>query len=144
MTKIVYNTCYGGFGLSEEAILRYAEIKGLKVYIERRSPFFATYWTAPPEERTGVLPNDENFRYASMEDKQRSNELYDALTIYEGRISRTDPILVQVVEELGEKANGNNAELAIAELPSGTLYRIDEYDGNESVVTQEEYEWSVA
>jgi hypothetical protein len=32
MTKIVYNACHGGFGLSEAAILRYAEIKGIKLW----------------------------------------------------------------------------------------------------------------
>jgi hypothetical protein len=29
MTKVVYNACYGGFGLSAEARQRYAELKGL-------------------------------------------------------------------------------------------------------------------
>ena len=28
MAKIVYNACYGGFGLNEKAMLRYAELKG--------------------------------------------------------------------------------------------------------------------
>ena len=29
MIGIVYNACFGGFGLSSEAIVRYAEIKGI-------------------------------------------------------------------------------------------------------------------
>jgi hypothetical protein len=97
MTKIVYNACYGGFGLSDEAMMRYCEIKGI------------------PEQ-----------------------------TIYDGDIERTDPVLVQVVEELGDKANGDCAELCIAELSAGTLYRIDDYDGFEIVCTQDDYAWSVA
>jgi hypothetical protein len=97
MTKIVYNACYGGFGLSDEAMRRYCEIKGIA------------------EE-----------------------------TIYDGDIERTDPVLVQVVEELGDKANGDCAMLRIAELYAGTLYRIDEYDGVEQVCTQDDYAWSVA
>ena len=97
MTKIVYNACYGGFGLSDEAMRRYCEIKGIA------------------EE-----------------------------TIYDGDIERTDPVLVQVVEELGDKANGDCAMLRIAELSAGTLYRIDEYDGLEQVCTQDDYAWSVA
>ena len=32
MTKIVYNACHGGFGLSEVAIRPYAEIKGITLY----------------------------------------------------------------------------------------------------------------
>jgi hypothetical protein len=97
MTKIVYNACYGGFGLSNRAVRRYCEIKGIA------------------EE-----------------------------TIYHRDIERTDPVLVQVVEELGDKANGDCAELRIAELSAGTLYRIDEYDGIEQVCTQDDYAWSVA
>ena len=59
-------------------------------------------------------------------------------------IDRADPILVQVVEELGESANGAFAELKIRPLVKGTLYRIDEYDGLEQVMTQNDYDWSVA
>lgn len=59
-------------------------------------------------------------------------------------ISRTDPHLIQVIEELGDEANGMCAKLRIEELSKGTLYRIDEYDGNESIRTQDCYEWSVA
>lgn len=59
-------------------------------------------------------------------------------------IDRHDRALVQVVEELGEKANGGCADLAIREVPDGSRYRIDEYDGLERVVTIDEYEWIVA
>jgi hypothetical protein len=59
-------------------------------------------------------------------------------------IPRNDPALVQVVEELGERAGASYSRLRIKELPDGTLYRIDEYDGNESVMTMNDYEWSVA
>ncbi len=107
MTKIVYNNCFGGFGLSEDAILRYAEITGLK-----------------NTDAKGVVDPWDGWGG-------------DA-------IDRADPSLVQVVEELGEAANGRSAALRIVELPAGTLYRIDEYDGSESVMTQEDYEWRVA
>lgn len=59
-------------------------------------------------------------------------------------IERHDPVLVQVVETLGPAANGSCASLRIEELSSGTLYRIDEYDGAESVCTNDSYEWTVA
>lgn len=48
-------------------------------------------------------------------------------------ISRHNKILVQVVEELGELANGECAYLKI-EYVDGA-YRIDEYDGMERVET---------
>ena len=60
-------------------------------------------------------------------------------------IERHDTVLVQVVEELGRAAaSGSCAKLAIKEVPSGTLYRIDEYDGSETVMTNSDYDWIVA
>lgn len=94
MTKIVYNACFGGFGLSDEALERYRELGG------------------------------------------------KCLSRYD--IERDDPLLVQVVEELGDQANTRFSDLRIADLPAGTKYRIDEYDGSESVMTIDDYEWSVA
>jgi hypothetical protein len=98
MTKIVYNSCYGGFGLSEKAINRYWELKGEK------GP---EYW-------------------------------------YTGDLDRTDPILVQVVEELAEESNGAFSDLRIEELEAGTRYRIEEYDGFETVETEDTMNWRVA
>ena len=46
-------------------------------------------------------------------------------------ISRADPVLVQVVEELGEFADGDFAELKIVEIPDGVDWFIQEYDGVE-------------
>ena len=100
MTKIVYNTCYGGFGLSDKAIKRYWELKG--------------------------KPVPDDFTQWDFED------------------NRADPILAQVVEELGEDADGHFAELAIHELEPGTKYRIHEYDGLETVMSIDDYKWSVA
>jgi len=48
-------------------------------------------------------------------------------------IDRHDPRVVQVVEEFGDKASGSFAKLKIA-IVYGNRYRIDEYDGRESVV----------
>lgn len=59
-------------------------------------------------------------------------------------LPRHDPVLVQVVEELGEAANGRQADLRIANVPAGSKYRIDAYDGNESVMTPDDYYWSIA
>ena len=113
MTKIVYNGCYGGFGLSHEAIMRYAEIKGITLKIKK--------------EKYGTTFYDENGNYFSSFEFERN-----------------DPALVQVVEELGDKANGQSARLLIEEVPVGTMYRIDEYDGSESVMTMDTYQWKMA
>lgn len=144
MTKIVYNACFGGFSLSDAGVLRYAEIKGITLYPEKDKRFsFTTYWTVPPEARTALLKDDEWHR-APHEARVASNECYRLNTISCRDFDRADPALVQVVEELGDKANGQCARLKIEDVPAGTLYRIDEYDGNETVETKDSYEWAVA
>lgn len=133
MLKIVYSPCYGGFSVSEAGILRYAELKGIKLYVEKGKFGLNTYWTKPKEEIEGLLSEDE-FYSATQEQRVRSNQLHTEHTICNRKFVRHDPILVQVIEELGDKASGQCAELRIFETES-RMYRIDEYDGYESVAT---------
>ena len=137
MTKIVYNACYGGFSLSKEACQRYWEIKGQQVWIEDDGWGF-NVWLVPPEERLKPKTGKE-FSSMSMEERIAYNKAHSAQSWYDGDVSRHDPVLVQVVEELGDEASGEFAKLRIAEI-SGP-YRIDEYDGFESVMTADSYEW---
>lgn len=113
MTKIVYNACYGGFELSDEAVEMYLTLKGFK-------------FTKTPD-RWG-----SNFSVEGWED------------FYYGDIERDDPVLVQVIETLGKKADGDCAKLRIEDIPAGTLYRITEYDGYESIETKEDLDWRMA
>lgn len=46
-------------------------------------------------------------------------------------ILRNDPHLIQIVEELGEKANGRYAELEIFEIPDDVDWYVEGYDGME-------------
>jgi hypothetical protein len=48
-------------------------------------------------------------------------------------ILRDDPILVQIVEEMGDKANGGYAELKVVEIPDDADWYVEEYDGSEWV-----------
>jgi len=129
MTKVVINKCFGGFGLSEAAMRLYAEKKGLPFFVRKQyeSDMFKQYFTADPSLMATI---DDDF--------------YRKYSLYDGDFDRTDPVLVEVVEELGEKANGFAARLVVVELPKGTLYRIDEYDGLESIETDDDIEWRVA
>lgn len=90
INKVVYNACFGGFGLSDMAI-QYLIDHG--------------------------LPEDMD-------------------------IPRHHPVLVNCVEELGKKANGFCSRLKIAKI-KGNVYRIDEYDGMESVETPDTYDWVI-
>jgi zona occludens toxin (predicted ATPase) len=145
MTKIAYNNCFGGFSLSHEGIVRYAEIKGITLWIEDQehssSLLGKAYWTVPLKERPKELPN---WHSQPMEARQAYNQAYKKARLYGRDISRTDPALIQTIEELGQSASGHYASLAIAEVPTGTQYRIDEYDGKESVMTAADYDWQTA
>lgn len=55
-------------------------------------------------------------------------------------MNRHDPVLVEVVERLGEAANGRYAKLNVKKIES-RLYYIDEYHGNEEVITPETMDW---
>lgn len=110
MAKVVYNACFGGFGLSALAVVGMADLghEGAQAAIEAG----------------GEGDNNALGRFG-----------YD--------ICRHDPILVQVVEELGPKlAGGDYAKLYVHELV-GNRYVIDDYDGNETVVEPEDMTWVV-
>jgi hypothetical protein len=138
MVRVVYNNCYGGFSLSQEACKRYWELQGKEVWIEQDKQFndVFTVWLVPPEERV-----QGDWKTMTMEERSAYNRKHNEQTWDGVRVDRHDPILVQVVEELGDKANGIFAELDIEEV-SGP-YRIDEYDGIESVETPDCYDWIV-
>jgi len=127
--KVVINKCFGGFGLSEKAIHRYAEIKGLTLYPEKGDFSFTTYYLVPKGKR--VPPID--WHNATLAERKAHNEASSNESLYDRDIDRADPALAQVVEELGTEANGMYAELAVVEVPDGTSYEISEYDGREHI-----------
>lgn len=63
--------------------------------------------------------------------------------ISEYDIERWDPDLVAVVEELGQEANGQCAELKIVEILKGKKFIITEYDGTEGLMIADEVDWIV-
>ena len=134
--KVVINTCYGGFCLS---------IKAEKLFWERKLG------------KEIFVYNSENYDYTKVSDLSQLSEwnahfteidfgenpdTIEELSIY--RIERHDPILVQVVEELGtEEASGENARLKVKEIPC-PMYKILDYDGAETIrIPFEEDDWTV-
>lgn len=58
-------------------------------------------------------------------------------------LERHDPLLVRMVETLGSAANGDCAKLFVHTMEQ-PLYRIDEYDGSESVEEPGQAVWTNA
>ena len=59
------------------------------------------------------------------------NERAGAIIANEDDIKRNNPILVEIVEQLGEAANGEFAELKVVKIPDDVQWQIQEYDGDE-------------
>jgi hypothetical protein len=144
--KVVINKCYGGFGLSRVAIKRIAELQGRACYFFETN--FETHKHVPARESSGLdifwsaydipnpdeaLPSQANWHELTPEQKKFSNEEWSKHTIDDMDDDRTNSLLIQVVEELGTAANGGCSKLSVVEIPDGTEYEIDEYDGMESI-----------
>lgn len=141
MKKVVINKCYGGFGLSRKAVKRLAELQGRACYffssgfqrLKDDEPAFVWHAFDIPNPQEEFGEAQTNWRKATDEELRRSNELYSKHSIDSRPTDRSDPLLVQVVEELGEEANGDFADLKIVEVPDDVEYDIEEYDGMEWV-----------
>jgi len=120
--KIVINGCFGGFGLSTEAMKMYAERKGLKHV--KSTPHFQG------DKGYDLLTPNHNLPDV-ITDKQWNDPKNN---IHSDRdIPRTDSDLIAVVEKLKTKANGWVANLSVVEIPDGISYEITDYDGVETV-----------
>lgn len=129
--KVVVNRCFGGFVLSDKAYERMIEL-GVPV---------KKYEKQKPDPKTGLYNNtDESAIYDRDLDGEDASASSKAMRSLSGRYwdafireNRNDPILVQVVEELGAEASGRFSELEVVEIPDGIEWEIDEYDGQETV-----------
>lgn len=133
--KVVINDDFGGFGLSHVGIMLYAKLAGLKLYPYTHKRLHGNL------DLNHIIPviNVEQaerefyvgYSKTPIVKETPSAEAQDGF--YARDLDRSDPILIQVVEQLGEKANGKYSSLKIVEIPDGVEYEIDEYDGSESI-----------
>lgn len=150
-TKVVVNVCFGGFSLSARAASRLAELQGRKAYFfkpNQESGFLDQYTSIAESDATGlfwtafdvpnpaeVIGSSQDWQSWTMEKRQAWGALYAShrIPLSGGEIERDDPLLVQVVEELGDAAGGDFSKLRVAEIPADVEYTIEEYDGNEHI-----------
>lgn len=126
--KIILNKCYGGFGLSKEAYELYAKKKGLTLY---------PYYDSSKDNFITLKKGDSSFlTYYFIEDfgdEVLKNKIDWSKHLYLNYEYRNDPILIEVVEELGAKANGRFSNLVVVDIPDNMDYVIDDYDGIETL-----------
>jgi hypothetical protein len=114
--KIVINKRYGGFSLSGEAIVLYGKKKGLNIIAVKDKIM-------------------KNLIHCYLDKVKKENYFC------ERDIQRNDPALIEVVEELGKKADGYLSELKIVEIPDDIKWTIEEYDGKEWIA-EDHRTWS--
>ena len=142
MKEVLYNECYGGFGLSALTIKKYLEVvkPELKVYAYREKyDLNETVYT----RENNIQNNPQTILTTEDLGDQYTSKNY----VIPGRIYledycnniRTNKILVKIVKELGDKANGFCSKLAVAQVEG--KYRICEYDGAEWIETPESIQW---
>ena len=122
-TKVVINKCFGGFHPSKKAIL---ELMKLGCPHIQKTPlkFFAAFFKLSEQETRDLI---ENYMELPIIGDEVIAEKHDGQ-------DRSCPILVAVVEKLGEEANSKYSQLKIVEIPDDVEWEIDEYDGVEIIV----------
>ena len=136
--KVAYNGCFGGFCLSNLALTEFAKKKGVELtwyeqvgYKHEGKELYKKFNGVPDGGSMSMKPLTVD---AGDEIKELPNDSYYYPSFYDDDDSRKDEDLIDVIESLGDKANGMCADLKIKEIPDGASFEISEYDGNESVV----------
>lgn len=110
MQKVVYNACYGGWGVHEDAVK----------WMREQGDEEAKEATISGELYSdGSGPKESFFK-----------------TVHLHELSRTNELLVELVEGTADydgRVSGDNADLRVAEVPDGVEWEVDEYDGIETV-----------
>lgn len=105
--EVVLNKCYGGFSLSQEACRKLISL-GMNFYKKGEKADYNHPYVA-----------EDNGKYLYYCDGKDIGK------------SRTNPLLIKVIKEMGKKAWGQCAKLEIVNLDVNL--EIDSFDGMESV-----------
>jgi len=113
--KVVINTCYGGFNLSDAALEALIErgwtVQSYSDITEESPPQIVEY-------PINVSPNGQR---------------YSLWTVVCDENYRAHPDIVAVVEELGDAVNGAMSKLKVVEIPDKIEWTIQEHGGKEWV-----------
>ena len=135
--KVVINKCYGGYALSRRAYERLIEL-GIPVrkYVARAKSGSSSEGVQGPAEKVILdtaladrpRTEDEVIELDVLRDFG-TNRYLDLWTY----THRSDPLLIRVVEELGQDASGPRAHLVVIEIPDDVQYEIGDFAGREWV-----------
>ncbi len=136
--KIVINRCFGGFTLSHKAIMRYAQIKKIKLYCWIDEIHLKYHTDAALENSLvhyATVPKEQYDKFTKLFKEtplEERSALGDGGYFYP-EWERDNPLLIQIIEELKENASGLLSKLKIVEIPNDVEWEIEEYDGMETI-----------
>ena len=113
--KIIINVCFGGFGLSNEAFNWLVQNKGWRI-------------TDYSDDGGYKDPTAEIVRHRYHGDTE-----YSYSSTLDDGVIRRHPDVIEAVETLGDKADGEFAELKVVNIPDDIEWEIEYYDGNEHI-----------
>ena len=120
--RVVINACFGGFSLSDAA---YEKLMEWGVPVRK-------YMKVPPGPVTKLSGNDPRNEGEVIFDRELDDDdttLASCTRRLCGRYwetwiddNRAHPLLIRLVEELGDKASGRYAKLKIIDIPAGVQW----------------------
>jgi hypothetical protein len=126
MVKVIINKCFGGFGLSHDAMKWLIEKKKWTIEkhnIKENHKCMLIDYRDSQFNSLGIALNEEVIAPTNKDDDWTKSI----------QLIRTHKDIIECVETLGSIANGSFAELKIVEIPDDIEWEIDEYDGIESI-----------
>ena len=135
--KVVINTQHGGFSLSPKALKFIADKLKEPIYFFKTS-YSNGKWTYIPISFEQVEESHWGIRAFNIPDPNSVTDLEENYEKYNWSFSRyfknrTDLLLIEVVEALGDEAGGSHAKLKIVDIPDDIEWILQEYDGWEWV-----------
>lgn len=131
--KVILNKQFGGFHPSPVAYMAYAKKCGFPLYAYKLNSFSREN----KYERQDVCDPKDNWVWFFKKDFgpafSMTEEEFDEYYFSLGSDDREDPVLIEVVEELGEDASAYVSKLVVVEIPDGLDYTVDDYDGMETL-----------
>lgn len=132
--KIAINKCYGGFSLSDKAIEMIMKRKGLGCYRYKQTKFNCS---DDVDEYTRIddneLESSSIIHYSTTDLGKKIEKIPYENYWYYRNLERTDEDLISVIEELGDEASGEYGSVKVIEIPDDVDWKIDDYDGWESI-----------
>ncbi len=138
MVKVVINTG-SGFDLTYKAVMRYAELKGIKLTAYKYNSGSDLYKKC--EDTIKLSNTDSSFISYFINANDNIISFGHMIEYYFSifRINRTDPALIQVVEELKDS---EHLELKIVEIPDDVKWEIEEDESGPECVREVSRCWS--